>query len=80
MRSLILERVLPMGCQRTVATRLLAVLLSLGGRTHAEKKDKRDMSGQLSVFLAWLDSLKWTGKKKNSEYFLFMGQTSGSFN
>lgn len=56
MKSLILERVLPMGCQRTVATRLLAVPLSLGIRTHAEKKDKRDMSGQLSVFLAWLDS------------------------
>lgn len=56
-------------------TRLLAVTLSLGGRTHAEKKDKRekDMSGQLSVFLAWLDSLKWTGKKKEFSIFFIYG-------
>lgn len=60
------ERVLPVGCQRTVARRLLAVALSLGGGTHADKKDKREkgMSGQLSVFLDWLGALKWTEKKE----------------
>lgn len=49
-----------MGCHRTVGRRLLAVTLCLGGGTHAEKKDERekDMSGQLSVFLDWLDALK----------------------
>lgn len=66
MRSVIPERVLPTGCHRTVARTLLAVALSLGEGTHAEKKDKRekDMSGQFSVFLIWLHDLKWIEQKR----------------
>lgn len=43
-----------MGCHRTVARRLLAVALSLGGRTHAEKKDKIEQG--MSVFQCFLIS------------------------
>lgn len=48
-----------------MARTLLAAALPLGRGTQAEKKDnkEKDISGQFSVFLVWLDALKWTGKK-----------------
>lgn len=62
-----------MGCHRTVARRLLAVALSLGGGTHAEKKDKREkgMYGQISVVFDWLDALKWTRKKRIENILIY---------